>query len=58
METEVRESNAGRSAEDERRYQEQAGAVRDETRMAGVEKREVQEQAKVSETVRTEKVWI
>lgn len=58
METQVREMPAGRSPEDEARYREQAAAVRDETRFAGVERREMQEQARVSEAVRVEKVGL
>jgi hypothetical protein len=58
METQVRETGAQRSAEDEKRYKEQASAVRDETRVAGTEKKEVQEQAKVTEHVRAEKVGL
>ena len=58
MESQVRELPAQRSAEDERRYREQAAHVRDETRHAGVERTEVQQQAVVTEQVRGERYQV
>ncbi|KAI9014322.1 hypothetical protein DFJ74DRAFT_682126 [Hyaloraphidium curvatum] len=51
----VREVRAQGDVADERRYAQQAAAVRDETRHAGTERSRVEEQARVSETVRGER---